>query len=148
MDPLTPFNYHQWKEDMEIQLCAKGIYRVPMDTEIDPNHVVDKARYWNNLDEAFGFMCLSISKDLLFHIIGLKTPKEIWDQLVTLFDKQDELRLYHLENELISLYPRKFETMNGFFTNFKNLVLQLKQCEVEKEYDQLILSVLSKLGPD
>ena len=45
VDPLTPFNYHQWKEDMEIQLCAKGLYSVTMDTEIEPNHVVYKARY-------------------------------------------------------------------------------------------------------
>ena len=62
VDPLTPFNYHQWKGDMEIQLCAKGLYRVTMETEIEPNHVVDKERYWNNMDGAFGFLCLSISK--------------------------------------------------------------------------------------
>ena len=45
VDPLTPFNYHQWKEDMEIQLHSKGLYRVTMDIEIETNHVVDKARY-------------------------------------------------------------------------------------------------------
>ena len=67
MELLTPFNYHQWKGDMEIQLCAKGLYRATMDTEEDPNHVVDKARLFNKMDEAFGFLCLSISKDLLFH---------------------------------------------------------------------------------
>ena len=38
--------------------------------------------------------------------------------------------------------------MNDFFTKFKHMVLQLKKCKVEKEYDQLILSILSKLGPD
>ena len=37
--------------------------------------------------------------------------------------------------------------MNDFFTKFKYLVLQLKQCKVEKEYDQLILAILSKLDP-
>ena len=100
------------------------------------------------MDEAYGFLCLSISRDLLFHITGLKTPKEIWDQLATLFDKQDDLRIYQLENEIISINPGKFEIMNDFFTKFKHLVLQLKQCEVEKEDDHLILSILSKLGPD
>ena len=38
--------------------------------------------------------------------------------------------------------------MNDFFTKFKHLVLRLKQCEVEKEDDQLILSIISKLGID
>ena len=49
---------------------------------------------------------------------------------------------------MISLHPSNFETLNEFFTKFKHLVLQLKQREVEKEDDQLILSILSKLGPD
>ena len=44
VDLLTRFNYHQWKGDMEIQLHAKGLYKVTMDTEVEPNHVVDKAR--------------------------------------------------------------------------------------------------------
>ena len=97
-----------------------------MDTEVEPIHYVDKEKYWNKLDEANGFMCLSYSRDILFHITGLKTPKETWDKLGTLFDKQDDLRIYQLENELISLNPGNFETMNDFFTKFKHPVLQLK----------------------
>ena len=46
------------------------------------------------------------------------------------------------------LQPSDFETLNDFFTKFKRIVLLLKQCEVEKEDDQLILSILSKLGAD
>ena len=95
-----------------------------MNMEVQPIHYVYKEKYWNKLDEAYGFLCLSISRDLLFHITGLKTPKEIWDQLATMFDKQDELRIYQLENELISLNPGNYETMNDFFTKFKHLVLQ------------------------
>ena len=74
MDLLTPFNYHQWKGGMEIQLRAKRLYIVTIDTEIDPNHVVDKERYWNKMDEDFGFVFLSISKDIHFHVTGLKNP--------------------------------------------------------------------------
>ena len=128
---------------MEIQLHSKGLYKVAMDTEIEPNHVVDNPRYQNNLDEAFGFMCLSISKDIHFYVTGLKNLKEIWDKLADLFAKQDDMRIYRLENELISLHPSNFKTLNEFFTKFKHLVLQLKQCEVEKEDDQLIPSILS-----
>ena len=60
-----------------MQLRSKIIYRVTMDTEVEPIHYVDKEKYWNKLDEAYGFMFLSISRDLLFHINGFKTPKEI-----------------------------------------------------------------------
>ena len=74
---LTPFNFHSWKGDMEIQLHARGLYRVTMDTEEEPTSVTDKAILLNKKDEAFGFLFLSISMDLLFHLLGLKTPKEI-----------------------------------------------------------------------
>ena len=90
---------------------------------MEPNHVVEKSRYWNKMDEAFGFLCLSISKDLHFHVTGFKNPKETWNKLADLFDKQDEKRIYWLENELISLHLGNFKTLNEFFTKFKQLVL-------------------------
>ena len=66
----------------------------------------------------------------------------------TLYGKHDDLRVYELENELMSLQPSNFETLNDFFTKFKHTVLLLKQCKVEKEDDQLILAILSKIGAD
>ena len=65
-----------------------------METKEEPTHVIDKARFLNKKDEAFSFLCLSISKDLLFHLSGLKTPKENWDKLDTLYGKKDDLRVY------------------------------------------------------
>ena len=46
----------------------------------------------------------------------------------------------------MSLQPSNFETLNDFFTKFKHIVLLLKKCKVEKEDDQLIFAILSKLG--
>ena len=66
----------------------------------------------------------------------------------SLYRKHDDLRVYQLENELMSLQPSNFETLNDFFTKFKHTILLLKQCKVEKEDDQLILTILSKLGAD
>ena len=116
---------------MEIQLCSRGLYRVTMDTKEEPASVIDKARFLNKKDEAFGFLCLFVSQDLLFHLSGLKTPKEIWDKLETLYGKRYDLRFYQLENELMSLQPSNFETLNEFFTKFKHIVLLLKQFKVE-----------------
>ena len=48
----------------------------------------------------------------------------------------------------MSLHPSNFKTLNDFFTKFKHIILLLKQCKVEKEDDQLILAILSKIGAD
>ena len=87
IDLLTPFNFHSWKGDMEIQVHVRGLYRVTMDTKEEPASVTDKARFLNKKDEAFGFLYLSVSGDILFHLSGLKNPKEIWDKFETLYGK-------------------------------------------------------------
>ena len=89
---ITPFKLFDWKEEMVIQLRAKGLYRFTMGIEVEPNSTVEKAMYFNRLDEAYGFLCLSISRELLFHIDSLTTPNEVWVKLETLFGKTDELR--------------------------------------------------------
>ena len=53
-----------------------------------------------------------------------------------------------MENELISLRPSEFKTIEEFITKFNSLVFFLKQCGIEKKEEQLILSILSKLGPE
>ena len=79
---------------MEIQLRSKGLHRVAMDTKVEPGSAIEKSRFLNKKDEAFDFLCLSISRDLLFHIVGLKNMKEIWYKVETLYRNHDDLRVY------------------------------------------------------
>ena len=74
-----------------------------MDTKEEHASVREKSRFLNKKDEAFRFLCLFVSRDLLLYLSGLKTQKEIWDKLETLYGKQDDLRVYQLENEFMSL---------------------------------------------
>ena len=87
-------------------------------------------------------------KRVFFHIDNLTTPNEVWVKLETLFGKIDELRGHQLENELTSLSPVHFDTIQDLFTKFKSLALQIKQCGIENKEDQLIMSILLKLGPE
>ena len=84
---LTPFNFFEWKVEMVIQLRAKGIFRVTMGTEVEPKSILEKAMYFNKLDEAYGLLCLSISRELLLHIDSFTSPKEFCEKLESLFGK-------------------------------------------------------------
>ena len=119
-----------------------------MENEANPNVAVEKIKWHNRRDEAYGLLCLSISRDLLFHIDGLTSPNEVWDNIFEIFGKTDEMRGHQIENELISLSTNSFESMQLYFSKFKELVLQLKQCGIEKKDDQLVLDIILKLGPD
>ena len=123
---LTPFNYHEWKAKIDILLCSKELYRVSLALENEPNATVEKAKLHNKLDEAYGLLCFSISPDLLFHLDYFTTPNQVWTKLESLFGLQDELRAHQLEIELFSTSPNSFNSIEGFFTKFKLLVLMLK----------------------
>ena len=58
------------------------------------------------------------------------------------------MRGHQIENDLISFSPSSFESLQLYFSKFKALVLQLKQCGIEKKEEQLVLAIISKLGPD
>ena len=109
---LTPFHYIYWTENMHMSLrCNKELYRMTMGREVETQQYVEKSKFLNRLNEAFIFMCIYITKELLFHLEGLKTSKEVWDKLESLFVKYDELRGHILENELIALHPNNLETI-------------------------------------
>ena len=67
---LNPFNFFEWKADMEILLREKGLYRVTMETKVEPYAGAEKIKWHNRRDEAYGLLCLSISRDLLSHLDG------------------------------------------------------------------------------
>ena len=124
---LTPLNYLHWRDVMHIVLCNKGLYRVTMGREVGPQLYLEKYKHLNNRDAYFGFMCIHIYRELLFHLNGLKTLKEVWDKLESLFGKRDEFRGHIMKNEMIALQTNNFETIQHFFSKFKSLVMQCKQ---------------------
>ena len=118
---LTPFNFFEWNAEMEILLRSKGLYKVTMATEAEPNVATEKIKWHNRRDEAYGLLCLSISRDLLFHLDGLTSPNEVCEKLVYLFGKTDEMRGHQIENELISLSANNFKSLQLYFPSSKPL---------------------------
>ena len=111
---------------MEILLREKYLYRVTMEIEVEPNVAVYKIKWHKRRDEADGLLCMSISRDLLFHLVGLTSPNEVWEKLVDIFGKKDEIRGHQIENELISLSPSSFESLQLYFSKFKALCFAAK----------------------
>ena len=93
---------------MVIQLRSKDMYRVMMGTKIESNSAVEKLKYFNKLYEAFMVLCISVSRDILFHVYSITAPNKFWINIDSLFGNIDEMRGCQIENELISLRPNHF----------------------------------------
>ena len=95
---LTPFNFFEWKAEIEIFFREKCLYRVTMATEAEPNATVEKIKWHNRRDEAYGLLCLIISRDLLFHLDSLKYPNEVWEKLECIFGNTYEMIGHKIKN--------------------------------------------------
>ena len=73
---------------MEILLREKGLYKVTMAIEVEPNAAAEKIKWHNRRDEAYGPLCLSISRDILFHLDGLTSPNEVWENISDILERQ------------------------------------------------------------
>jgi len=104
-----------------------------MEIESYPNAAAENIKWHNRRDEAYGLLCLSISRDLLFHLDGLISQNEVWEKLVELFCKIDEMRGHQIENELISLSPNRFESLQLYFSKFKAPCFAAKTMWDQKE---------------
>ena len=115
---------------MQVSLRNKGYFRIILGREVDPHHPAKKNEFLKHLDEAFIYLCTHISRDLLFHLKVVRTPREAWEKLEVLFSKKKELWGHILENYLTALHPSNFNTIHQFFTKFKFIALQCRKCGI------------------
>ena len=74
---------------MRPTLCKHNYFRIVLGREAEPHHPIERNKFMSRLDEAFGYLCTHISRDILFHLEGLRTPKEAWEKLENVFRKQE-----------------------------------------------------------
>jgi hypothetical protein len=147
---LTPYILFACKEKMIMHIRSRGLHRLIMNIETEQTSSIEKSKYLNRMDEVFGTICSLISPELLFHISSCKTPNESWTIMEGIFFKQDEIMGHFLEVEWLTLDLKTFENLQYFFTKYKDLLSQIKACGVDKykEEKQMVLTILSKIGPE
>lgn len=61
---LTPYDYHERKDQMAWYLHQKELYMITMAVEVELTLAIEKSRYLNRMDEAHGSICMCISPEL------------------------------------------------------------------------------------
>jgi hypothetical protein len=85
---LTPHNYLEWKPKKFLLLRCKGLYKITMEMEVDPDSVNDKNDFFNRQDMATGSIDMFVSPEI-FHQAYEESqgsnPNELWTILEVLF---------------------------------------------------------------
>ena len=89
-----------------------------MTIEAEPNAAAEKIKWHNRRDDAYGLLCLSISRDLFFHLDGLSLPDEVWEKFQSLFGNIYVMRVIN--------YKTSFFTESNQLRIIASLVLQIQ----------------------
>ena len=57
-------------------LRKHGYHRIVLGREVEPHYPIERNKFLNHCDKHFSYLCTHISKDLLFFLEGLETPRE------------------------------------------------------------------------
>ena len=106
---------------MEDVLQSRGLLRITLGKEIEPNDDDKKIKWANRCDQYRGLIGMSISTDLWFHLSGIDEPDKAWENLESVFGKHNEIRGHQLENELISLNSSDFYAFKITYLSIKLL---------------------------
>jgi hypothetical protein len=97
---LMPHNYLEWKQNIMIQLRCRGFYQIAMEMEVDPDSSDEKNDFLNSHDMAIGFICLTISPEMLHQVCDVTqdfTPNELWTRLEALFGNKEDCEYFMQE---------------------------------------------------
>ena len=72
---------------MQLALRKHGYHKIIHGWELEPHQPVERNKFLNHYNVAFMYLCTNISRDILFHLEGLETPKEAWENLENLLGK-------------------------------------------------------------
>ena len=65
---------------------------------------------------ALGTLIKNISDPIKYHIRNLDNPIEVWNKLEALYGIVDEDMAYTIEENLLKLDPRNFDTIKDYLT--------------------------------
>ena len=101
---------------------------------------------WQAQDwQALGAIQTCVHHDLLFHIDSSKESKESWDKLKSLYGTVDEKKGFQIEDNLVLLDPKNFDTIQDYINKDNEYRALLKDCGNPMKDERLIHHILKKL---
>ena len=105
-----------------------------------------KLNEWNHNNKvSIGTLRKYVHEDLIFHIDNCKIVKEAWDKFSSLHANVDKARGFELDENLMSLDPKEFDTIQDYITKAHELRSMVKDCGITIEDEKLIYNLMRKL---
>jgi hypothetical protein len=88
---LTPHKYLEWKPKILLIIRSRVLYQITMEMEVEPDSANEKNDFLNRQEMTIGFICLSISPEILHQVCDVSqdfTPNELWNILEVIIENK------------------------------------------------------------
>lgn len=146
MEKLDESNYEAWQLQMKSMLVHSEIWD-PVENVLDPQAKEEvKAKFLNDDKKAVAMIILGVKSSQLIHIKNLKTAKEIWDKLKSIYQQSSPARKVSLFKKLLSVKLSEKIHMSEYINEFVTTNEKLKEIGVEIDDEILVILLLSGLS--
>jgi hypothetical protein len=133
---------------MDDLLRSKGLYQITLGKEKEPIDADKKVKWNNRSDKARGLIEMSISPNLRFHLQEIDNPDEASEKIKSVFGKPNIIRAHQLENQILTLSPNDFSSIEDYLSKFKTFIILCQECDINLEEERCICIILFKLGSE
>ena len=106
----------------------KGLNLYVDGTIVKPIDVAAQVDQKSKDNQALGIIRSCVHRDLFFHISIFKDTKGAWEKLVGLYGKVDEEKGLQIEDDLLLLDPKNFDTIQDYVNKANELRALLNDC--------------------
>ncbi|KAH9723193.1 retrovirus-related pol polyprotein from transposon RE1 [Citrus sinensis] len=158
---LDQANYLIWRSQVLASIRGNKLEKfIDENVTPPPSHIAqridDELRSVENPDSSswkaqdqvlLGWLLSSMSEGIISLVFNLETSLEVWKAIETQFGSQSKSRLLHLRYLMNSTRKDDLK-VNEYFIKMKNIADNMAAAGSALSSDDLILDVLSGLGPD
>ncbi|KAL6416954.1 hypothetical protein ACFW04_013075 [Cataglyphis niger] len=144
---LNGHNFKLWKFQMEATLRSQDLFGWAHGIEAEPTDT-SKIPAWMKSDgKTMGILISSLEADQAQLILTCKSAKEVWDKLLAIFEKKNEVSVMTLYKEYFSLKMSETESVAAYVSKVTKLVAEIEE-QGEKLSDNIKMSrIISSLIP-
>ena len=138
-------NFRAWKYMISLSLEEDDLDKYISKEVLDPGVDEAKGIHNKNVVKAKRIIANSIKDNINPHVSSLKTPKEMFNALSTLFEGKNINRKMTLRNQVKNVKIQNSETMQSYFKRDTQIKEKLKVVEEKVEEGDIVMTTLNGL---
>lgn len=145
IEKLDESNFHIWKQKIDLILAYREVDHVVSETNPHVDGSPEHSKWKQSDKVARAVIGLSLSDEMLNHVRGVTTAKDMLESIVNVFQRHTLLNKLRARREFYTATMHTGEKMLTYINRVCHLSTILKSMNVQIENEEVVMAVLNGL---